>query len=84
MLNESELKSLLYKPREEIPGLSAPMTSKRAQTFAGLDKLELNHMMVIGAKDQPYVYEWNKANAPKKCKTKGVGLTGFKVVQRFQ
>jgi len=84
MLKESELKSLLYKPRKQIPELSAPEISNRAQTFAGLDKLDVNHMMVIKAKDQPYVYQWNKNNPSKKCKVKRVGLTGYKVVKRVQ
>ena len=84
MLEENELKSLLYKPQKEIPGVSAPETSNRSQTFAGLDKLDVNHMTVIRANDQPYVYQWNKDNSPKKCKVKTVGTTGFKVVKRLQ
>jgi|TARA_R100000149_G_scaffold54263_1_gene23669 hypothetical protein len=84
MLKENELASLLYKPQKEIPGVPAPEASNRAQTLAGLDKLDVNHMMVIKAKDHPYVHQWNNKNSPKKCKVKRVGLTEFKVVKRLQ
>lgn len=85
MLTESKAEELLYKPRKEIPELSVvKTTSRRARLHAGLDKLEVNHMMVIKAKDQPYVYQWNQANAPKKCCVRRVGLSGYKVVKRFQ
>tara|TARA_A100001515_G_scaffold83448_1_gene66164 strand:- start:287 stop:541 length:255 start_codon:yes stop_codon:yes gene_type:complete len=84
MLEENELKSLLYKPQKEIPGAPDPEASNRAQTIAGLDKLDVNNMMVIKAKDHQYVHQWNHKNSPKKCKVKRVGLTGFKVVKRLQ
>ena len=84
MLTEKKAKELLYKPRKEIPELSVVKVNKRAQTFAGLDKLEVNHMMVIEAGDQQYVYQWNKANPPKRMSVRRVGLSGYKVVKRLQ
>jgi len=84
MLTESKAEELLYKPRKEIPELSVVKTSRRAKLHAGLDKLDVNHMMVIKANDQQYVYQWNRANAPKKCSVKRVGLSGYKVCKRFQ
>ena len=84
MLTEKKAKELLYKPRKEIPELSVVKVNKRARTFAGLDKLEVNHMMVIEAGDQQYVYQWNKANAPKRMSVRRVGLSGYKVVKRLQ
>ena len=84
MLNEKKAKELLYKPRKDIPELSVFKTSRRSQLHAGLDKLEVNHMMVIQAVDQQYVYQWNKANAPKRMSIRRVGLSGYKVVKRLK
>jgi len=81
MLTESEAEDLLYKPRKEITGLQ---TSRRSRLCAGLDELDVNHMMLIKANDQPYVYQWNRANAPKKCSAKRVGLSGYRVCKRVQ
>ena len=84
MLNEKKAEELLYKPRKEIPELSVVKTSRRAKLYAGLDKLEVHHMMVIKTEDQPYVYQWNKDNKPKKCRVRLVGLPGYKVAKRLQ
>ena len=84
MLNEKKAKELLYKPRKDIPELHVVKVSRRSQLHAGLDKLEVNHMMVIQAGDQQYVYQWNKANAPKRMSVRRVGLSGYKVVKRLQ
>ena len=84
MLTDKKAESLLYKPRKEIPELSVGKMSNRAKTFAGLDKLEVNHMMVIGATDQQYVYQYNHANPEKRMSVRRVGLTGYKVVKRLQ
>ena len=84
MLTDQKAKELLYKPRKDIPELFVVKTSRRSLINAGLDKLEVNHMMVIQQGDQQYVYRWNTDNAPKKVTVRRVGLSGFKVCKRVK
>ena len=53
-LGREQLESQLYQPKVEIEGLDlSDMQSAAQKLISGLDKLQVNHMMIIRGSDRP-------------------------------
>jgi hypothetical protein len=74
-LGREQLESQLYQPKVEIEGLDlSDMQSAAQKLISGLDKLQLNHMMVIRGSDRPTFYKWKSKKTRMKFITRTIGI----------
>jgi len=74
-LGREQLESQLYQPKVEIEGLDlSDMQSAAQKLISGLDKLQVNHMMIIRGSDRPTFYKWKSKHSRMKFITRTIGI----------